>query len=71
MFVGQSSPLCSSTVCFQSCRMSFHIFNFFPGVFEPTSSRPSVPQCSHFRHFVSSLLLMCQFDLFCLMNVDV
>ena len=31
IFVGQSSPSFSSTVCFQSCQLSVHICSYLPG----------------------------------------
>ena len=73
--VGQSSSF-SSTVCFQSCQLSVHIF---PVVVDPSLSRlppSSLPRYNHVIIFFSrssSLLLICpyQFYLFCLGNVDI
>ena len=80
IFVGPSSPSFSSTVCFQSCQLSVRIFIsswvllihlrigrpllLFPGT---TMSIISLERLS------SSLPLMCpcQFNLFCLSNVDI
>ena len=79
--VGQSAPsFPTSTICVQSCQLSFRIFHIFPVL--------SIHPCRghsllHFpcttmsiiflERLSSSLLLMCpcQFNLFCLRNVDI
>ena len=76
-----STPFSSrhSTVCFQSCQLSVHIFYIVSGVVNPPPSRPSSssrPRYNHVHIFLerlSSSLLMCpyQFNLFCPRNFDI
>ena len=62
IFVGQSSSSFSSTVCFQSCHLSFHFFYIFPGVDDPSPSRllHSLPRYkyNHVHHFVHTNLII-------------
>ena len=57
IFVGQSSPSCSSTVCFQSCQLSVNIFSYPSGCCQnanPSPHRPppsSLPRYKHVHHF--------------------
>ena len=80
IFVGQSPPSFSSTVCFQSCQLSVRIFHIFPVVVKPSPSRPplllfpgTTMSIIFLEMLFSFLLLMCryQFKLFCLRNVDI
>ena len=81
LFVGQPSPSFSSTVCFQSCPLSFHVFPSLPGCSQsiyvygcPLLLFPGTTMSISFRERLSSsLLLMClyKFNLFCLGNVDI
>ena len=71
VFVGQSSPSFSSTICFQSCQLSFHMCSYiFPGVVDPSLYKlppSSLPQYNHIsilflERLSSSLLLMCPYN---------
>ena len=74
IFVGQTSPSFSSTICLQSCQLSVHIFHIFPVVVYPCPFffSPVLP-CSSFFVIFSSLLMVCPYQLnhFCLRNVDI
>ena len=56
IFVGQSSPSFPSTLCFQSCKLSFHInfVHIFPVVVDPSPFRPPLllfPGTTIVHHF--------------------
>ena len=75
IFVGQSSPSFTDTVCFQSCQLSFHMCGIFSDVWEPSPPRPpfllfpcTTMSIIFLERFSSSFLLTCpyQCNLFCL-----
>ncbi len=79
-FVGQSLPPSSSTVCFQSCRLSVRMCSYLLGcclsisVLAAPSSLPGMTVSINFLdRLSSSLLLICPYKCngFCLRNVHI
>ena len=55
ILVGKSSPSCSSTVCFQSYQVSFHIFHVLPSLIEPSSSRHICTNCVKMAAYICTI----------------